>query len=421
MTLIVWVWNKNALAFAADSIWSVKHKTFIVNKLFEASDNDPIWVAVAWCSDFKNILNETIIKEFRKETRSKRCDTLEDYVNLFLDYLKTSEYINYWTREDIIKSIISWFHRILQSSIKNHIVELSWTDEFSNKSMDDKSAIIMNDWISLVKKWLSEIKQLLSDNQLRSQLEWLKNISTEKIEKIIKSDENLLNEIFCDIWTENYKLFLQVIKLTLWNDLFLKSSGLLQDSLLIFFWFWKKDFIPKILPITIYDKFEDSIMYSKDKLSVLEQGFIQPYAQWEDVLTSIFWIWDQTASRIMDLVSNNLKNNEELSKLWEEKLSDIKKIVVESIKEVRNESKYPLTAAVTLLSKAELWSVAERFVWIGSMKKRVNMWFETIWWPIDVAVVTKSDWFIWIKRKYYFDEKLNYNYFNKLNNNHENY
>lgn len=44
---------------------------------------------------------------------------------------------------------------------------------------------------------------------------------------------------------------------------------------------------------------------------------------------------------------------------------------------------------------------------LASLKKRVSREVETVGGPIDVAVVTKIDGFIWIKRKHYFDFSLN--------------
>ena len=35
---------------------------------------------------------------------------------------------------------------------------------------------------------------------------------------------------------------------------------------------------------------------------------------------------------------------------------------------------------------------------------------ETVGGPIDVAVISKSEGFIWIKRKLYFDKNLNNHY-----------
>jgi hypothetical protein len=35
---------------------------------------------------------------------------------------------------------------------------------------------------------------------------------------------------------------------------------------------------------------------------------------------------------------------------------------------------------------------------------------ETVKEPIDVAIISKGEGFIWIKRKHYFDQKLNPHY-----------
>ncbi len=98
---------------------------------------------------------------------------------------------------------------------------------------------------------------------------------------------------------------------------------------------------------------------------------------------------------------------------------EILQAIGESLQSIRQETGEPLHQAVSLLSKAELWKIAENFVGIGSMKKRINMGYETIWGPIDVAVVTKADGFVWIKRKFYFDPDINYNYFNRLSKKHD--
>jgi len=36
---------------------------------------------------------------------------------------------------------------------------------------------------------------------------------------------------------------------------------------------------------------------------------------------------------------------------------------------------------------------------------------ETVGGPIDVAVISKGDGFIWIKRKHYFSPELNHHFF----------
>ncbi len=56
--------------------------------------------------------------------------------------------------------------------------------------------------------------------------------------------------------------------------------------------------------------------------------------------------------------------------------------------------------------------MAEALVNITSLKRRVSVEAETVGGPIDVAVISKGDGFIWIKRKHYFDAKENPYFFN---------
>jgi len=38
---------------------------------------------------------------------------------------------------------------------------------------------------------------------------------------------------------------------------------------------------------------------------------------------------------------------------------------------------------------------------------------ESVGGPVDVAVISKGDGFVWIKRKYYFDSDINKHFFDK--------
>lgn len=73
----------------------------------------------------------------------------------------------------------------------------------------------------------------------------------------------------------------------------------------------------------------------------------------------------------------------------------------------------PTVEAVARLSKNELALMAEALVYVTSLKRKVSSDSETVSEPIDVAIISKGDGFIWIKRKHYFDPKLNPVYFMK--------
>ena len=55
--------------------------------------------------------------------------------------------------------------------------------------------------------------------------------------------------------------------------------------------------------------------------------------------------------------------------------------------------------------------MAESLVSLTSFKRRVTHDPETVGGPIDVAVISKGDGFIWINRKHYFDPALNHQFF----------
>ena len=63
-----------------------------------------------------------------------------------------------------------------------------------------------------------------------------------------------------------------------------------------------------------------------------------------------------------------------------------------------------------LFPKDELAAMAESLVNLTSLKRKISLDAETVGGPIDVAVISKGDGFIWIKRKHYFKPELNQNF-----------
>ena len=71
----------------------------------------------------------------------------------------------------------------------------------------------------------------------------------------------------------------------------------------------------------------------------------------------------------------------------------------------------PILDAVSALPIDELGSMAETLVNLTSFKRRVTLDAETVGGPIDVAVISKGDGLVWIRRKHYFDPTLNHHFF----------
>ena len=66
-----------------------------------------------------------------------------------------------------------------------------------------------------------------------------------------------------------------------------------------------------------------------------------------------------------------------------------------------------IASAVEALTIKELAQVASTLVGLSSFEQQMSLNRETVGGPVDVAVISKGDGFIWIERKHYFRQELN--------------
>ena len=108
--------------------------------------------------------------------------------------------------------------------------------------------------------------------------------------------------------------------------------------------------------------------------------------------------------------------NKEMARYDEELMEKFDTVIDEFIHDYYID---PITEIVTHLPKNELAEMAETLVNLTSFKRRVSTDAETVSGPIDVALISKDDGFVWIRRKQYFDSKLNpqfmANYYRNIN------
>ena len=76
-----------------------------------------------------------------------------------------------------------------------------------------------------------------------------------------------------------------------------------------------------------------------------------------------------------------------------------------------NERRRQIDLAVAMLSLKELAQVASTLVGLSSFEHQMSLDRETVGGPVDVAVISKGDGFIWMDRKHYFRRELNSHFF----------
>ena len=82
---------------------------------------------------------------------------------------------------------------------------------------------------------------------------------------------------------------------------------------------------------------------------------------------------------------------------------------------IEEQARGEIEGMVEFMPKPELARMAEALVELTSIKRKVSVGVETVGGPVDVALISKSDGFVWVKRKHYFPPELNRRYFERLN------
>jgi hypothetical protein len=95
------------------------------------------------------------------------------------------------------------------------------------------------------------------------------------------------------------------------------------------------------------------------------------------------------------------------------KIVETTKQTLQAACERYQESEYstPILRMVQFLPKDELGNMAESLVNLTALKRKVSPEHPSVGGPIDVAIISKGDGFVWHKRKHYFEPHLNPHFF----------
>lgn len=415
MTAVTGILNKNGVAVAADSAITVSgfqnRKVYnSANKIFTLSKYKPVGIAIYNDAHFMGIPWEVIIKEYREKIGKQSFDTLREYREDFFSWLKS---MNYFTDDETQK----------QTLLTDLITFTQITINDADKNVQDKSLSYQDRLVQVLNDYIDKI-------QNHNILESLKDLEEDSTKEIIKSHVPQIIEMLRYSLKEDFDE--KILREPLVNSYYeyLKHDQFITNTTgLIFTGYGKKELFPRLLSVEVSISIHDQLRYRYDtandaEVSNNEHAFIRPFAQ-TDVINTIL----QGISPQLEQISSDVFRNfiisfidqigaiipedtaEQLNKL------DVNKYV-QAYKEKLNEvikEKYvrPLMDAVSQLSKEDLAEMVESLVYLTYLKKRFTMAEESVGGPVDVAVITKGDGFIWIKRKHYFDPELNPHFFQK--------
>ncbi len=405
MSVGVCIINRNGIALAADSAGTFTgNKMFYnsMNKVFSLSRKNIYGAVTYGATTIHSVSIDLILKEFRTflDQRSPMKDYF-DILPLFLEFLKMkSGYFKFSIAEKtscetlIRELVIEWGNKI-KSGIQNERPQEVLTailQELSNKV--ENSLKIENYDVSAY-----------IDKTYREYYECMLNIVVPEIKTYFDVKETL--------WSLICKYF----------NLWLQGEANARMGL-FFAGYGVSDAFPKFVHIEIYTVVNGVLKFRVlDKYEESDNNAqIIPLAQTEEILTfckgiSQFFLnyvpqkVDELISAKIDHLSENFTEDQkdELKKSFGQCKEEIGCALDEN---VQRQYVGPILSSVQLIPLPEMAMLAENLVNITSLKRTfaIDGNQQTVGGPTDVAVMSKGDGFIWIKRKMYFDKKLNPHY-----------
>ena len=187
--------------------------------------------------------------------------------------------------------------------------------------------------------------------------------------------------------------------------------------------FGEEEIFPRLKSYLVEGIFNGVLKYKEEhniEIDAVHSAIIVPFAQQEMVHSFLTGIDPELKKQIIDAIEKITlsypkiinENIMPLDQLQKDMISEFGKIVVDEFKEHINKTigenySNPIIGTVSSLPKEELAAMAEALINLTSVKRKMSSQTETVGGPTDVAVISKGDGFIWIKRKQYYSHELN--------------
>ena len=407
MTAEVALLNKTAVALAADSAMTLggSGKTYPVQKLFTLTDHHPVGVMIYHNAEFMGIPWETLIKMYRHSLGSESHRSIEDYAADFVRFIGREPFSDQ-TREleNVIRVAKAAFGLVRNSpgvdvdaggndSLLLTVIEehrAAMTRQGESPSMDGVDlAQVMDDCRAELDELTDGLFGGLATPLVRGALRGL-------VEDVIRSRVRTSGHSGVVIaGFGECEVFPTLIELT--------TDGVVAGTV--------KHDIRRTVDIARDGTSAQIVSFAQREMVTRFMEGVDP-AFLEYLRDSMGEASRQLVMEVLE--SMDIQCTEEDAAAVRQAAAQQADHYLKQAEDVRH-SRFvaPIMDIVAHLPKEELADMAEALVSLTALKRRVSREAETVGGPVDVAVVSKGDGLIWIKRKHYFDPALNPGYFSR--------
>jgi hypothetical protein len=409
MTAIVAVLNKHAVAVAADSAVTMGNTHKVVNsanKIFTLSKYNPVAVMTYNNAAFMGTPWDIIIKEYRRQLYDTSFQTVKGYIDDFISFLHHRNFFcDELTQKKQMMALLDSFCGICRQEIER------------------------DDGIKLKDQKDVDIERKLNDCMtINKSLEKCDEFTSYPYEKFKDYAYNDISAYATNCSFSNVDLLCESFYYYL-TAKFPKSffTGL------VFVGYGESEIYPALYPINITLGIDSRLQYyiEDNRVAVISEhgaeAVIAPFAQIDVTQTIIRGIHPSFQDIISNVTEKSINSvigeitkildtnpgNEALSSAV--KSLDINTVLkatsLQIVKEMKTCYTDSLLNTVVLLDKEDMANMAESFISLTSLVRRMQPGEETVGGPVDVAVISKGDGFVWINRKHYFKPELNASFF----------
>lgn len=431
MTAEIAVFNSSGIALAADSAVTISQNNMVkinnsANKLFELCKGHPVGVMIFNNASLAGSPWELLIKSFRQASTGPE-DTIEKYTNSLIAFLQSNKHI-----------------------IPDHMRMKSAQNLFA-RNLSEVNTLVNNvDFVSLIKQNKPNVNILdfyqCLENRLDDEIRTLEgnayypSIDDTDYPEVIQYVEGYAQEVYVQIIPIDASVAVPASlhdKLIHFAALIVckQSQKNRNYTGIVLAGYGEIEYYPAIKSLHIYGLFKEKLLYTidneKSKSSDPFQASILPFAQEEEVVTFIEGCSKNvnkfTNELALELIGNFRKNAEgflsdkidpslldECTRSFEASQQTLFDIFLQKKQAfISNNHVTKMLSMLDSLGKVDLAYMAESLIDITAFKRKITNDHETVGGPVDVAVISKGDGFVWIKRKHYFPKELNTSFFNR--------
>ena len=411
MTSEVVIMNRRAIAIAADSAVTVtstqggrrEQKYYKgANKVFELSNRHPVALMIFDSAELHSVPWEIIIKSYRDHIGDNSFRSLDDYANDFFSYVQNHSQIFPGERQEelfFIDCVTAAFDLV------------SWLVKQPDVTAAPDAAAKGAAIDSVFTRTAEEIEGLpLPDH-----------FSTNTIEDTVdKYGHELEDKLGKGLPSISPNIDIKIFIRTIVGVVFKQYRRYLSHTGIVIAGYGDQAYFPGFVQYDCYGILLGKVLADKVKekyVTVDDGSAIEPFAMNDMVQTFMLGL----SPDIFSVVTNGL--DAALDELGQKVGIDLglpsvpnfgahKQTCSEKFKDqlasAQVEEHYlPLTRAVASLPIDEMASLAESLIMLESLKEKVTRPSESVGGPVDVAVITKSEGLVWIRRKHYFPSDLN--------------